>query len=569
MGTSTIIAESPITRSALYQKHKLSLDKAIRAVHERTFYAHYPENPSPKIYGENADKEGYAAFQMHLGKPYKLLQSKETYLTAEEKSPYTGEVLGISYPTYKYSDDYLKMTRIAFDSWKKTDIYTRAGILMESLERIKVRFFELAYATMHTTGQSFSMSFQASGPHSIDRALEAIALGMYEQTRFPEKVEWIKPLGKTEVHLEKTYKNVPKGVGLCIGCSTFPVWNMVPGLYADLITGNCVVVKPHPNAVYAIALVIDEIQKLLKENNLDVNTVMLAVDTSDTLITQELAEHENIRMIDFTGGSTFGDYIESIPNKTTFTEKAGVNSVIFDSFENWDKVIENLAFSVSLYSGQMCTSPQNFFIPQSGVRIGNKLHSYEEMVQMLVDGIYNFAQNPKYRNVFGALKCNKTVSRVKMAEKMGAIVLLHSENLVHTDFPNAKLVSPTILEAPSDRVDIYEQELFGPILLVIPTENTEHSIQLAKFLAIERGAISCAAYTTDEEVMQLIAEEMAEACTPVSFNFTGNFWVNQNAGFSDFHVTGGNPSGNASLTNPEFIRKRYSVVGMRVFKENK
>jgi phenylacetic acid degradation protein paaN len=338
-------------------------------------------------------------------------------------------------------------------------------------------------------------------------------------------------------------------------------------LYANLITGNAVVVKPHPNAIYAIALVIEEIQKLLKENGLDVNTVMLAVDTSDTLITQALSEHEDTKMIDFTGGSTFGNYIESIPNKITFTEKAGVNSVIFDSFENWEKVIENLAFSVSLYSGQMCTSPQNFFIPMSGVRIGSKLYPYEEMVQMLVDGIYNFSQNPKYRTIFGALKCNKTLSRVKMAEKMGAIVLLHSEILANSEFPNAKLVSPTILEAPSDRVDIYEQELFGPILLVIPTENTEHSIQLAKFLAIEHGAISCAAYTTDAEVMQLIEDEMAEACTPVSFNFTGNFWVNQNAGFSDFHVTGGNPSGNASITNPEFIRKRYSVVGMRVFKE--
>jgi len=569
MGTSAILGEPPIKRSTLYQKHKSSLDNAIRAVHERTFYAHYPENPSPKVYGENAEKEGYAAFQLHLGKPYKLLQDSDVYLKAQEQSPYTGEVLGIEYPVYKDANDYLKYTQIAFNSWKKTDIYTRAGILMESLDRVKARFFELAYATMHTTGQSFSMSFQASGPHSIDRALEAIALGMYEQTRFPEKVEWIKPLGKSEVHLEKSYKNVPKGVGLCIGCSTFPVWNMLPGLYADLITGNAVIVKPHPNAIYAIALVVEEIQKLLKENGLDVNTVMLAVDTNDTLITQTLAEHEDTKMIDFTGGSAFGDYIEKIPNKITFTEKAGVNSVIFDSFENWEKVIENLAFSVSLYSGQMCTSPQNFFIPLSGVKIGNRLYSYDEMVQMLVDGIYNFAQNPKYRNVFGALKCNKTLSRVKMAEKMGATVLLHSEALSITDFPNAKLVSPTILQAPSDRVDIYEQELFGPILLVIPTENTEHSIHLAKFLAIEHGAISCAAYTTDLEVMQMIEEEMAEACTPVSFNFTGNFWVNQNAGFSDFHVTGGNPSGNASLTNPEFIRKRYSVVGMRIFKETK
>ena len=38
-------------------------------------------------------------------------------------------------------------------------------VLIDSLEGVKNRFFELAYATMHTTGQSFMMSFQASGPH--------------------------------------------------------------------------------------------------------------------------------------------------------------------------------------------------------------------------------------------------------------------------------------------------------------------------------------------------------------------------------------------------------------------
>jgi len=61
----------------------------------------------------------------------------------------------------------------------------------------------------------------------------------------------------------------------------------------------------------------------------------------------------------------------------------------------------------------------------------------------------------------------------------------------------------------------------------------------------------------------MITEEMAEAFTPVSFNLTGNIYVNQNAGFSDFHVTGGNPAGNASFTNPEYVIKRFTWVGFR------
>jgi len=65
--------------------------------------------------------------------------------------------------------------------------------------------------------------------------------------------------------------------------------------------------------------------------------------------------------------------------------------------------------------------------------------------------------------------------------------------------------------------------------------------------------------------MEHIAQTMAEAGTPVSFNLTGNIFVNQNAGFSDFHVSGGNPAGNATFTDPEFVLKRFTRVQSRVY----
>jgi hypothetical protein len=49
----------------------------------------------------------------------------------------------------------------------------------------------------------------------------------------------------------------------------------------------------------------------------------------------------------------------------------------------------------------------------------------------------------------------------------------------------------------------------------------------------------------------------------VSFNFTGAAFVNQHAAFSDFHVSGGNPSGNAGFTTPEYVNRRFVWVGNR------
>ena len=82
-------------------------------------------------------------------------------------------------------------------------------------------------------------------------------------------------------------------------------------------------------------------------------------------------------------------------------------------------------------------------------------------------------------------------------------------------------------------------------------------------MAEKHGAITFSAYTTDEATANIIFEELESVFAPVSLNLTGMIWVNQHATFSDFHVTGGNPAGNASFTNPEYVNKRFVWVGHR------
>ena len=493
------------------------------------------------------------------------MQQSSGWLKAEESSPYTTEKLGISYPISTNIEDYISRSKTASTQWKKATAEDRAGILVESLERIRNRFFELAYATMHTTGQAFVMSFQASGPHSNDRALEAIAMGLHEQTRFPREVEWVKPMGKMEVKLRKYYKIVPKGINLLIGCSTFPVWNTVPGLYAGLVTGNTAIVKPHPMVIYPMALVVDEIQKVLKENGYDPHVVQLACDTPAAPITKKLSEHTEVKLIDFTGGSQFGGYVESIPGKKTFTEKAGINSMVLDSAPDLKAMMDNIAFSLSLFSGQMCTCPQNIFIPENGITIaGNKI-SYADAVQALSDSVRGLVTHEKMGpGTLGAIQSEVTFHRVKEAQAMGLKVVLESLVVNNPEFPKARIATPTIIEVPASKREVYEKEMFGPIVFVIPVKDAKEGVSLAKSIAINHGAITFSAYTMDENMQEFMVDEMSESFTSVSFNFTGPIWVNQSAGFSDFHVTGGNPAGNASLTDPEFITGRFEIVGVRV-----
>jgi phenylacetic acid degradation protein paaN len=547
--------------STLFEKHRATLDAALDALKVRTYYSPYPENP--RAYAEDADAKAKAWISAVMNNNYELLDTTgASGWVGEEVSPFLQTGIGVQYPAFS-PETLLKNASLGQTEWAKTNLQERTGLLIEALDRVKGRFFDIAYATMHTTGQSFMMSFQASGPHANDRALEAIAMGYREISSVPEKAEWVKNLGKFDLKMDKNWKAIPKGISLVIGCSTFPVWNTVPGLFASLITGNAAIVKPHPKAILAIAIVVEELQNVLAENGLPKQVVQLGVDTLNNPITKMLAENAAVKMVDFTGGSEFGNYIESLP-KTTFTEKAGVNSIILDSVNDLKAVLGNIAFSASLYSGQMCTAPQNIFVSKGGVQTAEGLVSYEDVVKGIAAAITGLVDNPKAGpGTLGAIQAEVTHKRVLDAKNLGGNLVLDSKAIVNEEFKDARIATPVVIEVDKSQGAVYNREFFGPILFVIKTDGVEDSLALAEALVKEKGALTCGAYTTSAATEALIEETMNNAFVPVSFNFTGAGFINSHAAFSDFHLTGGNAAGNASFANSEFVSKRFVWVGNR------
>ena len=95
------------------------------------------------------------------------------------------------------------------------------------------------------------------------------------------------------------------------------------------------------------------------------------------------------------------------------------------------------------------------------------------------------------------------------------------------------------------------------------TRDADSAIQQAARLAAEKGAITAALYETDESRIARAEAAFAGAGVNLSINLTGNIFVNQSAAFSDFHVTGANPAGNASLTDTAFVATRFRRVMSR------
>jgi phenylacetic acid degradation protein paaN len=549
----------------LFDRHEKTLRSAHEAIGARTYFSAYPEIPSGKIYGETAKKDGLAAYQARLNSPFQIDQPGTVGTVGAEVSPF-GPALGVKYPQADL-DVLLPAAGAGVGAWADAGIEARVGVCLEILHRINQESFQLANAVMHTTGQGFMMAFQAGGPHAQDRGLEAVAYAYDEMTRTPDSVVWTKQVGKEDfVHLEKTFCIVPRGVSVVVGCSTFPTWNSYPGLFASLATGNAVVIKPHPGAVLPLAITVEIARHTLAEQGFDPNLVTLVADTHDEPVTKKLVTRPEVDLVDYTGSTEFGDWIEQNARQAiVFTEKAGVNSVIVDSTDDMRAMCGNLAFTVSLYSGQMCTTSQNIFIPKDGIETGDGRASVDDFTTGLVKAINGLLGDAgRAAEVLGAIQSERTVQRIDEAAGDGGKVLRESEALANEHFPEARVHSPLIIQIDAERTDLFQREMFGPIVYVVVTDDTDHSISLATQIAREQGAITCAAYSTDAAVLQQAQQATAKAGVALSSNLTGHIFVNQSAAFSDFHMTGANPAGNSTLTDSAFVSRRFRVVQNRI-----
>jgi phenylacetic acid degradation protein paaN len=547
-----------------YAAHEATLQRALTAIAERTYWSAYPESPSPKVYGDAAAPAGHAAFKEYLGKDFPLDLPGTAGRVATESSPF-GIALDVGYPHAADLDAMLAASRAGMPAWRDAGPHTRAGVCAEILDRLHKNVFELANAVQFTTGQSFVMAFQAGGPHALDRALEALTYAYAEQTRVPESVVWEKPAGRGEtLRIGKRFHLAPRGVALVIGCNTFPTWNTYPGMFASLATGNAVVIKPHPRAVLPVAITVRYAREVLTEAGFDPNLVTLAAEATDEKLASVLATRPEIRIIDFTGSTEYGDWLEANARQASvYTEKSGVNTVIVDSTDDFEGMCRNLGFSLSLYSGQMCTAPQNILVPADGIDTDQGHKSFDEVAGGIADAVRMVTADPaRSVEIIGAIVNDGVLNRLDAAATAGKVVL-PSQEVKHPAFESAVVRTPTVVALTADAAAVYGVEWFGPISFVVATGSTADSVALFRRVVGERGALTAAVYSRDEAVLDAVEEAAVDVGVHLSVNLTGGIFVLHTAAFSDFHASGANPAANAALTDGAFVAGRFRVIQSR------
>ena len=550
---------------ALIATHTPLLAQAREAARTRAYFSAFAESPSTRIWGDAAPTDGRAAFDALLHQTFPLHTPGARGSIAPEEPPY-GMPLDISYPHVHADgvDELVNTAKKAMPAWRDAGPELRSAIGIEILTRINARSFEFAHAVMHTTGQAFVMAFQAGGAHAHERGLEAIAYAYDAMTQVPASVSWEKARSKGEPQrLTKTYTIVPRGVALVIGCSTFPTWNSYPGFFASLVTGNPVIVKPHPHAVLPLALTVGVARDVLTEYGFDPNLITLAVDGVGETVASTLAMHPDVRVIDYTGSTSYGEWLEANALQArVFTEKAGVNCVIIDSTDDLNGLAANLAYSLSLYSGQMCTTPQTIFIPRAGIDTESGHASVADVVSALGSALDDLLGDPaRAVNMLGAIVDEGVLRRLDEASTAGE-VLIKSRAIEHPEFAAARVRTPLVVRAAPD-ANAYSHECFGPIAFIVETPDSAASLDAWRRIVTDSGSLTASVYSTDAEVLAAAHTVALDTGVSMSSNLTADTYVNQTVAFSDYHGTGANRAANATLTDLAFVADRFRIVETR------
>ncbi|WP_176730776.1 phenylacetic acid degradation protein PaaN [Micromonospora mirobrigensis] len=551
------------TPHPLYDRHADTLNRALTAITERGYWSAYPESPSPRVYGETAAADGKAAFEAYLNGDFVLDQATDGDTVATEDSPF-GLELNVRYP-HAGADQLVAAATAALPAWRDAGPQARAGVCLEILDRLHKNIFELANAVQFTSGQAFVMAFQAGGAHALDRALEAIAYAYAEMTRHPGTAGWEKAAGKGDpLRMTKTFHVVPRGVALVIGCNTFPTWNSYPGLFASLVTGNPVVVKPHPRAVLPLAITVKYARQVLAEAGFDPNLMQLAPEAPGEKLATTLALHPAVKVVDFTGSTEYGDWLEANARQAAvYTEKAGLNTVVIDSTDDFAGMCRNLGFTLTLYSGQMCTTSQNILIPRDGIATDQGHKSFDEVAGGIAAAVGKLTADPaRGVELTGAIVNDGVLERLDEVTKVGEPVL-ESRTVEHPAFPGAVVRTPTVVKLDAGDTATYSKEWFGPISFAIATDSTEHSLRILRETVGEKGALTAGVYSTDEAVLDEAEKAAIDAGVHLSANLTGGVFVNQSAAFSDFHGSGANAAANSALTDGAYVSNRFRIVQSR------
>jgi acyl-CoA reductase-like NAD-dependent aldehyde dehydrogenase len=410
------------------------------------------------------------------GRPYQLYIGGEWVDgeagTYEIVNPATEEVVGEApQASVAQSLAATEAARDAFDSWSATTPEYRAELLDRVAELIDAKSERLVPLVQAETGATVRVTKTMQVPQAAAR-FRRYAKGALEPRIIPIEPSVMPSTALAPGGLISAVANrAPVGVVSCITSYNFPIVNMAGKLGPALAMGNTVVVKPAPQDPLGVI----ELVRIFEEAGFPPGVVNLTCGT-DIPASEAIVSSPAVDMISFTGSTAVGRRIGEVAGgdmKRLLLELGGKGACIVFDDADLKAAIGGISSVWGFHSGQICTSPTRVIVQR-------KVHD------ALVAGLQQAAAHMKVGDpldratVVGPVITDVHRARVEgyiqKGRDEGATVAVGGER---PDMDKGFYVAPTLLVDCTNDMTPVREEIFGPVVAVVPFDEPEEAVQIA------------------------------------------------------------------------------------------
>jgi aldehyde dehydrogenase len=392
-------------------------------------------------------------------------------------TPVTGQPLcEVARSSHEDVDRALDAAHAAALTWNRTTAAYRANLLNRIADRIEQNLDALALIETIDNGKPIRETRAADLPLAVDHFRYFAGVLRAQEGS----------LGQLDEDTVAYHFHEPLGVVAQIIPWNFPLlmatWKLAPALAA----GNCVVIKPAEQTPVSIMALMELLADLLPSG------VVNVVQGFGVEAGKPLASSPRVAKVAFTGETSTGRLIMKYASENLIPvtlELGGKSPNIFmadvmdadDDF--FDKALEGFTM-FALNQGEVCTCPSRALVHES---------IYDRFMERVIDRTSRIVEgNPlDPATMIGAQasqeQLNKILSYIDIGRSEGARVLTGGERRVHDGLEDGYYVQPTIFEG-SNRMRIFQEEIFGPVVAVTKFRTTEEALELANDTQYGLGA---------------------------------------------------------------------------------
>jgi len=358
-----------------------------------------------------------------------------------------------------------KAAKSAFQKWSNTSLEERSRIMIKIAEGIDANLDRLAKAESKDNGKPLWLAKSVD----IPRASSNFRFFGNAITQFASESH--ENVGDNTINY--TLRQ-PIGVVGCISPWNLPLylftWKIAPAIAA----GNCVVAKPSeitPMTAYCLG-------EIINDAGLPKGVLNIVHGTGESA-GQAIIEHPDIKAISFTGGTATGAHIAKITApmfKKLSLELGGKNpNIIFDDCD-YDDMLTTTVRSSFANQGQICLCGSRIFIEDT---IYEQFKTdFVERVKELKVG-HPSESDTKVGALVSKPHLEKVMQYIDIAKEENGTILCGGNQVVLKNYENGYYLEPTVIEVPTDECRVNKEEIFGPVVTIMPFTKENEVLTMA------------------------------------------------------------------------------------------